>query len=149
MSHEELPVKVHGILALTQMIIVHESGPEFHFAFDSLLTCRCPVRNSVSPQIGKLVQGEDGHGSSCVIDAYLCPDLLKLCDETELESLNTSLKAIVAYYQEELLPVAVELTVRLVRHSSVSNQNPTHLENPVRYLLTFSCGGRSKDRGNL
>ena len=32
-----------------------------------------------------------------------------------MESLNSSLKTIVAYYQEELLPVAVDLTVRLVR----------------------------------
>ena len=27
MSDDELPVKVHSILALTQMIIVHESSP--------------------------------------------------------------------------------------------------------------------------
>jgi len=63
----------------------------------------------------------------CAADANLRLDLLKLCDETELESLNSSLKAIVAYYQEELLPVAVDLTVRLVRASSISNQVSTHL----------------------
>lgn len=57
----------------------------------------------------------------CFTDVNLRSDLLKLCDETELESLNSSLKAIVAYYQEELLPVAVDLTVRLVCDSSMSS----------------------------
>ena len=80
-----------------------------------MLTSWRTVRNTVAPQIGKLVQGENHDTSPCVADINLHSDLLKLCDETELESLNSSLKAIVAYYQEELLPVAVDLTVRLVR----------------------------------
>lgn len=95
-----------------------------------MLTFRYAVRNAVAPQIGKLVQGEDDDVSLSlsVADTNLRSDLLKLCDETELESLNSSLKAIVAYYQEELLPVAVDLTVRLVRYPSMSIQAPTHLE---------------------
>jgi len=123
MSHDELPVKVHAILALTQMIIVHESSPYFDLAFCHSLTSRHVVRNAVAPQIGKLVQGENRCTSLRVADTYLRSDLLKLCDETELESLNSSLKAIVAYYQEELLPVAVDLTVRLVRDSSMSRDS--------------------------
>lgn len=61
-------------------------------------------------------------------DTYLYSDLLKLCDETELESLNSSLKAIVAYYQTELLPVAVDLAIRLVRGSLISRQTFIHLD---------------------
>ena len=63
-----------------------------------------------------------------VEDTYLYSDLLKLCDETELESLNSSLKAIVAYYQEELLPVAVDLAIRLVRGSLISRQTSINLD---------------------
>ena len=63
-----------------------------------------------------------------VEDTHLYSDLLKLCDETELESLNSSLKAIVAYYQEELLPVAVDLAIRLVRGSLISRQTFINLD---------------------
>lgn len=115
MAHEELPVKVHATLALTQMIVLHE-----------------PIRNSVAPQVGKLVQ-----------------DLLKLCDETELESLNSSLKAIVAYYQEELLPVAVELTVRLCDTylrlaTEVASKNRDNPESDIGNPLEFD-GGEDKE----
>lgn len=106
--------------------------------FASLPNISHPVRNVVAPQIGKLVQGTRRHAFPCVVDAYLHSDLLKLCDETELESLNSSLKAIVAYYHEELLPVAVELTVRLVRDPSVLIRSHTNLESVVRHLLAFS-----------
>jgi hypothetical protein len=70
----------------------------------------------------------DSYISPCVEDTYFYSDLLKLCDETELESLNSSLKAIVAYYQTELLPVAVDLAIRLVRGSSISRQTSIHLD---------------------
>lgn len=80
------------------------------------------------------MQGSEHHTSSRVLNTYLHPDLLKLCDETELESLNSSLKAIVTYYQEELLPVAVELTGRLVRCFSALSKTFTYIENAVRYL---------------
>jgi hypothetical protein len=73
------------------------------------------------------VQGSKHESSPRLIDSYLLSDLLKLCDETELESLNSSLKAIVAYYQEELLPVAVELTSRLVGYSSAPGKLPLTL----------------------
>ena len=63
----------------------------------------------------------------CDANTNIRSDLLKLCDETELESLNSSLKAIVAYYQDELLPVAVDLTVRLVRDFRYSTSLPLTL----------------------
>lgn len=141
MSDEELPVKVHSILALTQMITAHESSSWFHLVSAHSLTLSYPVRNTVAPQIGKLVQGRKHESSPCVVDAYLLPDLLRLCDETELESLNSSLKAIVAYYQEELLPVAVELTRRLVGYFSVPSKATTYLKNIVRHLSAFSRRG--------
>ena len=81
---------------------------------------------------------------ACAADTNFRLDLLKLCDETELESLNSSLKAIVAYYQEELLPVAVDLTVRLVRDSSIPSHVSTHLEIVVQYILAVSNRSRLK-----
>jgi len=95
------------------------------------------------------VQGEIHYIFLRVVDAHLCSDLLKLCDETELESLNSSLKAIVAYYQDELLPVAVDLAIRLVRNFTTPSQTLTHIEIVVQHLLTVSYGGRFEERGNL
>ena len=40
--------------------------------------------------------------------------LLKLSDETDLDLLNTSMESMVEQFQDELLPVATELTGRLV-----------------------------------
>jgi hypothetical protein len=56
----EMPVRVQAALALTEMILVHESGM-FCFA-----VCRHRrfgderylVKTAVSPQVGKVVQGE-------------------------------------------------------------------------------------------
>lgn len=149
MADQELPVRIHSILALTQIITAHEPSSSFYTASPHSLTPLYPVRNTVAPQIGKLVQGRKHYTSPRVVDTYLRSDLLKLCDETELESLNSSLKAIVAYYQEELLPVAVELTGRLVRYFSVFNKAPAYLEDVVRHLPAFSCRGRLEEWGNL
>lgn len=41
-------------------------------------------------------------------------DLLKLSDETDLDLLNRSMEVVVELYQAELLPVAAQLTSRLV-----------------------------------
>ena len=58
LDHEALPVKVNAALALTEMIIAHESGKfrrmlwtAFHFRSIRL------VRKAVGPQVGKVVQG--------------------------------------------------------------------------------------------
>lgn len=42
-------------------------------------------------------------------------DLLKLSDETDLDILNSSMETMVEHFQDELLPVAAQLTARLVR----------------------------------
>ena len=55
------------------------------------------VRKAVSPQVGKVIQ-----------------DLLVLSDETDLEILNNSLETMAEQFQTELLPVAAQLTARLV-----------------------------------
>lgn len=60
---------------------------------DELIT----VRKAVAPQVGKVIQ-----------------DLLALSDETDLEILNNSLEAMAEQFQTELLPVAAQLTARLV-----------------------------------
>lgn len=41
-------------------------------------------------------------------------DLLKMSDETDLDILNNSMDTMVEQFPEELLPVAVMLTARLV-----------------------------------
>jgi hypothetical protein len=41
-------------------------------------------------------------------------DLLKLADETDLDILNRSMEVMVEAFQNELLPVAAQLTARLV-----------------------------------
>lgn len=54
------------------------------------------VKAAVAPQVGKVIQ-----------------DLLKLSDETDLDILNSSMETMVEYFQDELLPVAAQLTARL------------------------------------
>jgi hypothetical protein len=56
------------------------------------------VKSVVAPQVGKVIQ-----------------DLLKLSDETDLDILNRSMEVMVDQFQNELLPVAAQLTARLVR----------------------------------
>jgi hypothetical protein len=66
-------------------------------AITELVVIHDSVRDAVSPQVGKVVQ-----------------DLLKLSDETDLDILNHSMEAMVGQFQNELLPVASQLTARLV-----------------------------------
>ncbi|KAG9315992.1 armadillo-type protein [Chiua virens] len=54
------------------------------------------VRSVVSPRVGEVVRR-----------------LLKLSDETDLDLLNTAMESMVEQFQDELLPVATELTGRL------------------------------------
>jgi hypothetical protein len=71
-------------------------------SFDNNTHGLITVRKAVSPQVGKVIQ-----------------DLLALSDETDLEILNNSLEAMAEQFQTELLPVAAQLTARLVRYQSV------------------------------
>ncbi|EKM79672.1 hypothetical protein AGABI1DRAFT_74786 [Agaricus bisporus var. burnettii JB137-S8] len=54
------------------------------------------VKTVVAPQVGKVIQ-----------------DLLKLSDDTDLDILNRSMEVMVDQFQNELLPVAAQLTARL------------------------------------
>ena len=114
-----MPVRVQAALALTEMILVHESGM-FCFAI-----CRHRrfgderylVKTAVSPQVGKVVQGEWFYFFFCwrqLVTMGLL-DLLKLSDDTDLDILNHSMEVMVECFQNELLPVAGQLTARLVR----------------------------------
>ncbi|KAE9407355.1 ARM repeat-containing protein [Gymnopus androsaceus JB14] len=76
-----------------------------------LIVAQESVRNQVAPQVGKVIQ-----------------DLLKLSDETDLDILNHSMEVMVEQFQEELLPVAAQLTsrlcesyLRLARESSIQD----------------------------
>jgi hypothetical protein len=49
-----------------------------------------------------------------LISTVAAADLLKLSDETDLDILNHSMEAMVDRFKTELLPVASQLTARLV-----------------------------------
>lgn len=53
---------------------------------------------------------------------YHPADLLKLSDETDLDILNSSMETMVEHFQDELLPVAAQLTARLVCTFSLSTR---------------------------
>ncbi|KIK50550.1 hypothetical protein GYMLUDRAFT_51129 [Collybiopsis luxurians FD-317 M1] len=78
-------------------------------ALTELIVAEESVRNQVAPQVGKVIQD------------------LKLSDETDLDILNHSMEVMVKQLQNELLPVAAQLTsklydsyLRLARESSAS-----------------------------
>ncbi|ETW81490.1 hypothetical protein HETIRDRAFT_125032 [Heterobasidion irregulare TC 32-1] len=82
-------------------------------ALTEMVTTHEQVRAAVAPQVGKVIQ-----------------DLLKLSDETDLDILNSSMEAMVEQFQDELLPVAAQLTarlcdsyLRLARESLVQDEN--------------------------
>ncbi|KAG6813019.1 hypothetical protein H0H92_014757 [Tricholoma furcatifolium] len=82
----ELPVRVNAALAITELVTTEES-----------------VRVAVGPQVGKVIQ-----------EQHALVDLLKLSDETDLDLLNRSMEIMVEAFQTELVPVAAQLTSRLV-----------------------------------
>ena len=55
--------------------------------------------------------------------------LLKLSEETDLDILNGAMESLVETYQTELLPVAAELTARLV--SSILSHHSHSFMKPV------------------
>ncbi|EIM81399.1 ARM repeat-containing protein [Stereum hirsutum FP-91666 SS1] len=65
-------------------------------ALTELITSHDSVKEAVAPQVGKVIQ-----------------DLLKMCDDTDLDILNSSMETMVEQFQEELLPVAAQLAARL------------------------------------
>jgi len=81
-------------------------------ALTELLVVNEPVKIAVGPMIGKIIQ-----------------DLIKLADETDLDLLNHSMEVMVELFQDELLPVAAQLTarlcesyIRLAKESMVQNE---------------------------
>jgi hypothetical protein len=65
--------------------------------------------------VGKVVQGmiwcQDRFASLSLMHST---DILKLSDETDLDLLNNAMETMVKHYTAELLPVAAQLTARLV-----------------------------------
>lgn len=101
-------MRVQAALALTEMIVVYDSGAFMFLIYlidwitDALLCLSHTVKAAVAPQVGKVIQ-----------------DLLKLSDDTDLDILNRSMEVMVEEYQTELLPVAAQLTARLVSLSKL------------------------------
>ncbi|KAF8713095.1 ARM repeat-containing protein, partial [Rhizoctonia solani] len=58
---------------------------------------RPPVQQALKPMIGKVMQG-----------------LLKIADETDLDVLTTAMQTFVEQFSEDLVPIAVQLTTRLI-----------------------------------
>ncbi len=74
------------------------------------------VRDTVAPQVGKVIQSTSElytHMRQRLTLFFLA--LLKLSEETDLDILNSCMETMVDRYQTELLPVAADLTARLVR----------------------------------
>ncbi len=72
------------------------------------------MKNAVAPQVGKVIQSKNVFTSACVTMLTSIAALLKLSEETDLDILNHCMEAMVETYQTELLPVAADLTARLV-----------------------------------
>ena len=96
-------MRVHAALTLTEMVSSHDS-----------------VKAAVSPQVGKVIQGWPDTLYLLEGRTYYPADLLKLSDETDLDILNSSMETMVEHFQDELLPVAAQLTARLVCTFSLS-----------------------------
>lgn len=79
-----------------------------------------------------------------IIDiVYALPDLLKLSDDTDLDILNSSMETIVESFPDELMPVAAQLTARLVRELTLPlDQCVCNSSLAVRNVLA-TCGGSS------
>ncbi|CAE7142104.1 unnamed protein product, partial [Rhizoctonia solani] len=58
---------------------------------------RPPVQQALKPMIGKIMQ-----------------DLLKMADETDLDVLTAAMQTFVEQFSEDLVPIAVQLTTRLI-----------------------------------
>ncbi|KAG1900819.1 uncharacterized protein F5891DRAFT_1188310 [Suillus fuscotomentosus] len=71
----ELPVRAQAVLAIMELVVARDS-----------------VRDTVSLQVGKVMQG--------------AAHLLKLSNETDLDILNQGMEAMVDQFQNELVPVA-------------------------------------------
>ena len=83
--------------------------------FQWRLSRKCVVEAAVQPQLGKIIQGEQEMHLTGLRSTLICLlDFLKLSDETDLDILNTCMETMVEKYTNELLPVAAQLTARLV-----------------------------------
>ncbi|QRV92799.1 importin beta N-terminal domain [Ceratobasidium sp. AG-Ba] len=56
-----------------------------------------PVQQALKPMIGKIIQ-----------------DLLKMANETDLDLLTTAMQTFVEHFSEDLMPISVQLTTRLI-----------------------------------
>lgn len=69
------------------------------------------------PRLARLSRVSYPQQISVTSDSDVMAALLKLAEETDLDILNSCMETMVEHYHTELLPVAAELTARLVRHS--------------------------------
>jgi hypothetical protein len=78
----------------------------------------------VTPQIGKVIQG------MCTLLYVICSshltDLLRLSEETDLDLLNLAMDKMVEHFQDELIPVAAQLSAKLVRGIAPTSARDAH-----------------------
>lgn len=72
------------------------------------------MRTALSPRVGEVIRRASFLNRTIERSADVITGLLKLSDETDLDLLNGSMESMVEQFQDELLPVATELTGRLV-----------------------------------
>lgn len=85
------------------------------------------MKTAVAPQVGKVIQSRTNY-SLLPFEQRLTSSsaLLRLSEETDLDVLNSCMEAMVEQYHQELLPVAAELTARLVRIEASRLLRATH-----------------------
>jgi hypothetical protein len=87
------------------------------------------------------------------VHIYHPADLLKLSDETDLDILNSSMETMVEHFQDELLPVAAQLTGRLVCTFSFPTRVPDapdrrQCESYIRLLRDAITNEESAPKGD-
>lgn len=114
LDDDELPVRVQAALALTKMAEIYDSGEYNHHKLVCCITNNAHSSGCDRPSGWKSYTRYDFDVIECFHNNIMNTDLLKLSDETDLDILNNAMETMVERFQDELLPVATELTARLV-----------------------------------
>ncbi|TCD68344.1 hypothetical protein EIP91_010982 [Steccherinum ochraceum] len=128
LDHPELPVRVQGALALTEMVTVHES-----------------VKSAVSPQVGKVIQ------TLLKLSEETDLDILNNCMETMVEQYQTELLPVAA----ELTARLCETYTRLAKEgvaaddAGLTENVENIMEQSVGEDKTFAAMGVAKTIGTI
>ncbi|KDN41225.1 ARM repeat-containing protein [Tilletiaria anomala UBC 951] len=94
------------------------SASTLESAFNGVMQClmdtsELPVRVQAAAALGELIAHEEVQSIMAPNAGRLMQELLKLSDETDLDTLMVTQEKVVEHFSDELLPFAVELTTQL------------------------------------